>query len=57
MENWILREFDTTLIIAVYDGQWQLLTKSFYQHLTKANGLATDLTGRHVLYLSKTQSN
>jgi hypothetical protein len=27
MEHWILREFDTTLIIAVTDSRRQLLTK------------------------------
>jgi hypothetical protein len=51
MKHWILREFYATLIITVNDDQWHLLTKQTNQYLTKPNGLATGLTGRHILCL------
>jgi hypothetical protein len=57
MKHWSLREFYATLIITVNDGRWHLQTKQTDQCLTKPNGVATGLIGRHILCLGRTQSN
>jgi len=48
MENWILSELDTTLIITVDHGRSQPLTEKDHQHLVNPNGLTTGLTSCHV---------
>ena len=49
MKNWILREFDKTLIIIVNHCQIDLLTNQTNQDLPHPNGLTCCLTCIHVL--------
>ena len=57
MKHWILRELDATMIIIVNDSRPQLLTILINHELAKPQGLATSLTGCHVLSLCRTQRN
>jgi hypothetical protein len=56
MKYWILREFDTTLIIAVNNCRPQLMTKWAKQQLAKPNDLAASLTScQPAMYSASTE--
>ena len=56
MEDWILRELNANLIVAVNHHRSKFFIKQIYQQIVKPQSFATSLIGCHVLSLGRTQS-